>query len=54
MRSVGRRGGSKGDTWWWNEEVNESVSGKTEAHKAMCQNSTEDNNWRYEGMKKKA
>ena len=32
---------SKGDTWWWNEEVMEAVSRKKEAHKAMCQNSTE-------------
>ena len=35
----GRR--SKGDTWWWNEEVKEAVSRKKDAHKAMCQNSTE-------------
>ena len=37
----GRR--SKGDTWWWNEEVKEAVSRKKEAHKAMCQNITEEN-----------
>ena len=29
----GRR--SKGDTWWWNEEVKEAVSRKKEAHKTM-------------------
>ena len=34
---------SKGDTWWWNEEVMEAVSRKKEAHKTMCQNSTEEN-----------
>ena len=44
----GRR--SKGDIWWWNEEVMEGVSGKKEAHKAMCQNSTEENKRRHEGM----
>ena len=32
---------SKGDTWWWNEEVKEAVLRKKEAHKAMCQMSTE-------------
>ena len=35
---------SERDTWRWNEEVKKTVSGKNEAHKAMCQNSTEDNN----------
>ena len=29
--------------WWWNEEVKEAVSRKKETHKAMCQNSTEEN-----------
>ena len=37
----GRR--SKGDTWWWNEEVKEAVSRKKDKHKAMCQNNTEEN-----------
>ena len=40
----GKRGWrSKGDTWWWNEEVKEAVSGKKEEHKAMCQNNCEEN-----------
>ena len=52
MRSVGRRG--IGDTWWWNEEVKEAVSIKKEAHKAMCQNSAEENKRRYKSMKYKA
>ena len=52
MRCVGRR--SKGDTWWWNEEVKEAVSIKKEAHKAMCQNSTEENKRRYKSMKNNA
>ena len=30
--------------------MKEGVSGKKEAHKAMCQNSTEENKRRYEGM----
>ena len=47
----GRR--SKGDTWWWNEEVNEAVSMKKDAHKAMCQNITE-NKKKYKSMKNKA
>ena len=34
--------------------VMEAVSGKKEAHKAMCQNSTEENIRRYENMKNKA
>ena len=46
--------GSKGDTWWWNEELKGAVSGKKDAHNAMCQCSTEENRWRYEWMKNKA
>ena len=34
---------SEGDIWWWNEEVKEAVSRKNDAHKAMCQNSAEEN-----------
>ena len=34
---------SKGDTWWWNEGVKESMSRKKDAHKVMCWNSTEEN-----------
>ena len=37
----GRR--SEGDTWSWNEEVKEAVLKKKDAHKAMCQNNTEEN-----------
>ena len=37
----GRR--CKGDTCWWSEEVKEAVKRKKEAHKAMRQNSTEEN-----------
>ena len=49
-----KRGRSKGDTWWWNEDVKEAVSRKKEAHKAMCQNSAEENKWRHKSMKNKA
>ena len=51
-KKMGRR--SKGDVWWWNEEVKEAVSRKKEAHKVMCQNSIVENKRRYEGMKNKA
>ena len=37
----GRR--SKGNTWWWNEEVKEAVSGNKDAHESMCQNCAEEN-----------
>ena len=45
----GKNGGirSKGDTWQLNEEVKEAVSRKKVAHKAMCQNSSEENKRRY-------
>ena len=36
----GRR--SKGDTWWWNEEVKDAVSRRKDAHKAMCWNNAEE------------
>ena len=45
----GRR--SKGDTWWWKEEVKEAVSRKKDTHKVMCQNSTDRTMRRYKGMK---
>ena len=45
---------SKGDTWWRNEEVKETVSRKKDAHKAMYQNSTEENKRRHKSMKNKA
>ena len=47
-----KRGGSKGDKWWWNEKVKEAVSRKKEAHKVMCQNSTEENKRRHKSVKK--
>ena len=47
----GRR--SEGDTWWWNEEVKDAISLKKEAHKAMCQNSTQENK-RHKSMTNKA
>ena len=47
-------GRSKGDIWWWNEEVKEAVSRKKDAHKMTCLIRTEDYKRRYKGMKKKA
>ena len=41
----------RGNTWWWHEEVKETVSRMKEAHKSMCQNSTEENKRRYKSMK---
>ena len=43
---------SKGDASWLNEEVKEAVSRKKDAHREMCQNSTEENKKRYKSMKK--
>ena len=44
----------KGDTLWWNEVVKEAVSRKKHAHKAMYQNSTEENKRRHKSMKNKS
>ena len=44
----------KGDLWWWNEEVKESVSRKKDASNVMLRNSTEENKRRYKGMISKA
>ena len=52
MKKRGRR--SKGDTLWWNEDIKEAVSRKKDAHKAMCQNNTEENKIKYKSMKNKA
>ena len=49
-----KRGRSKGDTQSRNEEAKEAVSRMKEAHKAMCQNSTEENKRRHKSMKNKA
>ena len=34
---------SKGDTWWWNEEVKEAILMMKDAHMAVGSNSAEDN-----------
>ena len=44
---------SKGDSWWWNEEMKEAVSRKKDAHRTMCQNNAEENKWRYKSWKNK-
>ena len=51
-KKSGRR--SKGDTWWWKEEVKEAVSIMKDAYKVMCRDNTEENMMRYKGMKNKA
>ena len=48
-----KRWRSKGDTWWWNEEVKEDISRKKDVHKTMCWNSTEKNKRVYK-VKNKA
>ena len=40
--------------WWRNEEVKEAVKRKKDAHKATCQNSTEENKRMYKSTKNKA
>ena len=47
----GKKGRSKGDIWWWNEEVKKAVSRKKDAHQAIWQNSTEKNKSRYKCIK---
>ena len=51
-KKMGRR--SKGDIWWWNEEMKEAVLWRKDAHKAMCWNIAEVNKRRYKSMKNKA
>ena len=46
----GRR--SRGDTWRWNEEVNEAVSRKK--HTGQCVNPEEENKRRYKSIRNKA
>ena len=38
---------SKGDIWWWNENV------RKDTHRVPCRNSTDENNIRYKSMKNK-
>ena len=48
----GRR--SKGDTWWWNEEVKEAISKNKNGHNVICRNSPEENKNTYKRMRNKA
>ena len=41
----------KGDAWWWNEEVRESISRMKGTHMVMCGNNCEENKNRYKSMK---
>ena len=42
----------KGDILWWNEEMKEAISWKKDAHKIICQNSSEENKKMCKGMKR--
>ena len=42
------------ETWWWNEEVQESIKEKKEAKKALDKIREENNNKRYKEKKSKA
>ena len=45
---------STGTTRRWNEKVKVAFSRMKDAHKAMCQNSTEENKRRHKSLKNKA
>ena len=51
-KTKGRR--DQGDTWWWNEDVEEAIAGKKNAHKEMRKSGTEANKARYKNMKNRA
>ena len=49
----GKKKGRKnhGDTWWWNEEVNEAMQQRKVAYRKMCKNRSEENKARYKNIK---
>ena len=40
--------------WWWNEGVKLAISRGKDAHKVVCQNSTQENMSRCKSLKNKA
>ena len=44
-KKKGRR--DQGDTWWWNEDVKETIARKKDVHKEICKSGTELNKARY-------
>ncbi|XP_068728698.1 uncharacterized protein [Montipora capricornis] len=51
-KKKGRR--DQGDTWWWNEDVNEAIVRKKDEHKEMCERGNDANKARYKNMKNRA
>ena len=45
---------SKGDKWWWTDEVKVAITRRKDTYKGMCQNSTKENKNRYISIKNKA
>ena len=45
---------SKGDTWWWSEEVMEAISRKKDVPNVMCRNNAGENRNRYKSVRNKA
>ena len=56
MKYVGIKNGRRDqkDTWWWNEDVKETIARKKDVHKAMCKSETGANKARYKNMKNRA
>ena len=46
--------GSKGETWWWNVELLETMSRKKDLYNSMCRNCARENKKRNKIMKNKA
>ena len=53
MKCVERRslGGIKGDMWWWNEEVKDTIAKKKAAFKELCRLLSEQNKTQYKRMR---
>ena len=53
MRYAERKKGRKdrGDTWWWNKDVQEIIAKKKKAYKEWCKNKSEENKITYRQVK---